>query len=197
MPFDDPSLNRRLKPAYPLMAVALLYAVSMVIPDALLPLVAGRALETLLQMAFMAITAGLFMVFPMLFPVSSIAGQLFRCAVIGIVALVFGRAAVHINGLWGLVSFAFLLVAVFGPLKTAAHRTTASTGYLMMEAFVRWLVAVVAMVVLMGAAGLGGGTFSWHPQGGVGGVGFLYFTLLSLAEINLYPWIRRAGTPEV
>jgi len=187
------NVRRRFLIALPLMLITLLYACPLAAGGRFLPLFSRRELGEIMQVEFLVVVSGLFLVFPIIAPVESIVGNTFRWIVFSGFAFILGKIVYGQYDASGLLSFVVLLYATFGPALPVGKNQSAAAGFRFMEAFVRWLVCLIIMFSLVVSFNMGGHITRWYDNEQVITAGFLYFLALSVAELIVYPLLKRFG----
>ncbi len=187
------SFRPQFRPAVLLIMIVLLYAYPVVSGGHFLPLFDRRELGEIMQLAFLVLAAGLFLVFPIIAPVKAGVGNILRWVLFCGFAIIFGKLVYAQYGPGGVFAFAVLLYATFGGAMLTEGSRPTTGGYRFFAVFARWLICMIVMFSLVVAFDMGGHISRWYQHEKVIAAGFLYFLALSMAELMLYPALKRLG----
>jgi hypothetical protein len=180
----------RLKAASPIVFVAAIFS---------LPWLSGihvlgfdqRSLGEIMQVEFLVLVSGLFLIFPVMLPAETRYGQIVRWLFFAGFAVLFAYASSEYGGVRSFVSYFVLLYATFGAAFLVGGLTRSKGSVVAAEGFARWAVSLFVFFPLVVAFDLGAGDIgSWDTRSGVAPAGSLYFLALAFLELVVYPWIK-------
>lgn len=177
--------GKRLIFAAPTLVLAILFLLAAG-AEYFLPGTNKASLAHVMQIEYLVIASGLFLIMPAVFEPQSRSGQIVRGVIFFGLAFVFATAAWSINKMTGMLSYMVLVYASYGgnTLLMKNHSVLSGIGVL---APVRWIVNLPFFFGLLVYFDLGKGNIeSWDHAAAVLTFGASFFSILFLLELTLY-----------
>jgi hypothetical protein len=138
----------RLKAASPVLFIAAVFCLPW-LSGIHVPSFDQRSLGAIMQVEFLVIVSGLFLIFPVMLSAETRYGQIVRWAFCAGFAAVFAYASSEYGGLRSLISYFVLLYVTFGAAFLVGGLTRAKGLAVAAEGFVRWAVCLFVFFPLV------------------------------------------------
>ena len=174
----------------PLAVVAAAYLIAW-ISSFSAPILTMDALGGLLQIEFIAVVAGAFLVLPAAMAVSSEDPRAFlQWAIFLLLLGLFARATWQSYGFGATLAFVGLVVVTYGPGLAGWRGREQRLGW-SAAIFLRWLLYLIALVVVIEVFDLPTSVDWWVSRPEVAPAGFFYFLAISLVELSgVFEWLE-------
>ena len=177
--------------ALPRVMPTILLAAIFVVPLATgryLPFTSAQSLGVIVQVEWLVVAGGLFLVFALVLPITSSFGRCLTLAYVLVVsAAIAATGAWAVDGFYAVILFYVLLVFSYGlntllPGKRAGY---ADSIFFM----IRWIVLIFVFFGLAGVIGLPERVERWHGHD-TELLGALFFSSLSLLDLTVFNWLQ-------
>jgi hypothetical protein len=177
--------TKRLVFAAPTLLMAVLFLLAAG-GDYFLPGTDAVSLSHVMQIEYLAVASGLFLIMPAVVAPQSRGGQIVRGIVFLGLAFVFAAAAYSINKVMGMLSYAVLIYASYGGNTLLMKNINVLSGIGVL-APVRWIINLPLFFGLLVYFDLGEGNIeSWDQATAVLPFGAAFFSMLLVLELTLY-----------
>lgn len=175
-----------LAAASPLLVMAIIFNFSLVFNSSYIFGTNQEILGYIIQAEFLSVASGVLIVLPLLIPINNIFVRVFRFLLFAAVVVIFAWLSYDIDGMEGMLFYALLVFITFGG-GTLFIFDTFSTQTRAFLNLLRWSLGIFLYVSLQLSFNLDSDIASWKDTSEVVPFGAMFFYLLFLFELIIYP----------